>query len=308
NIIGKAVSGIADDLLSSIIMVAGARTVFAPAMNVRMLENPFVSANIARLRSLGYGFVEPETGFLACGEEARGRLAPVEKIIEEVERFLGEKQLFSGVRVLVTAGRTEEPIDDVRYVSNRSSGKMGFALASAARDMGADVTLVSGCVSVEPPSGVNLVPVRTASEMRTAVVQEARKAEVVVMAAAVSDFTPARIERGKIPRESRTLALSLTKTHDILAEVGRAKGGKLLVGFAVEVENETERAKEKLRRKNLDLVVVNNPLQWGAGFDHDTNVVTMIDRRGTVEALPLMSKYEVAAHVLKKAASLRKRS
>ncbi|KPJ59428.1 MAG: hypothetical protein AMJ46_11335 [Latescibacteria bacterium DG_63] len=307
NIIGKVASGIADDLLSSIVIAAQGKVVFAPAMNVRMWENPIVQENVARLRSLGYCFVEPESGALACGEEAKGRLAPIEKIVEELELLLRDRNALSGTRVLVTAGRTEEPIDDVRYISNRSSGKMGHAIASAARDMGAQVTLVSGRVSVEPPSGVKLVTVRTAADMRTAVMAAARNATMVVMTAAVSDFAPARTEKGKIPRSGEGLTLKLRGTRDILGELGKKKGKKLLVGFAVEVEKEVARAKEKLKKKNLDLIVVNNPLLEGAAFEEDTNIVSMIDRRGRVEKLPRLSKYEVAREVLKKALTLRKK-
>jgi len=305
NIIGKVASGIADDLLSSILMAAGGRVMFAPAMNVRMWENPVVRANVERLRSLGCSFVEPESGELACGETGKGRLAAVETIVAAVEALLAEKKPLSGVKILVTAGRTEEPIDEVRYVSNRSSGRMGYALASAARDMGGDVTLVSGPTSVEPPAEMKCVRVRTAAEMRSAVRTAAARADMVFMVAAVSDFTPASAKKGKIPRDTGRLEIELRPTEDILGEVGRRKGKKLLVGFAVETGDEVRRAREKLRKKNLDLIVVNNPLVPGAGFDVGTNVVTMIDRAGKVERLPLMSKREVAKEVLRKAVSLR---
>jgi len=305
NMIGKVASGIADDLLSSIIMAAGGKVAFAPAMNVRMWENPIVRANVERLRSLGSSFIEPESGELACGETGKGRLAAVESIVRAVEALLGEEKPLSGVRILVTAGRTEEPIDDVRYISNRSSGKMGYSLASVARDMGGDVTLVSGPASVEPPAGVRLVRVRTAGEMRSAVRAGASRADMVFMVAAVSDFTPVGARKGKIPRETGELALEFRRTADILGEVGRKKGKKLLVGFAVETEDEVRRGKEKLRKKNLDLIVVNNPLIPGAGFEVETNVVTLIDRGGRIERLPLMSKRDVAKEVLRKALSLK---
>jgi phosphopantothenoylcysteine decarboxylase/phosphopantothenate--cysteine ligase len=310
NMIGKVASGVADDLLSSIIMAAGGKVAFAPAMNVRMWDNAIVQANVKRLRSLGYGFVEPETGELACGETGKGRLASVERIVSAVEAILlgrrpGEKTPFSGVRILVTAGRTEEPIDDVRYISNRSSGRMGYAIASAARDLGGEVTLVSGPASVEPPGGVKLVRVRTAGEMRRAVMAASPASDVVFMVAAVSDFTPSRTRKGKIPRDTGEIELGLKRTDDILGAVGGRKGKKLLVGFAVETEDEVRRAKEKLRKKNLDLIVVNNPLVPGAGFEVDTNVVTMIDSRGKIERLPLMSKRDAAGEILKKTLSLR---
>ena len=307
NIIGKVAVGIADDLLSSIIMASGCKVMFAPAMNVRMWENEIVRRNIAWLGSLGYRFVEPEIGPLACGEEGKGRLAPVETILREVELVFEEKKPFSDIGVLVTAGRTEEPIDDVRYISNRSSGKMGYAIAGAARDMGANVTLVSGRVSVEPPQGIRLVYVRTSAEMRKAVLSNARKAEIVIMAAAVSDFAPVSAEKGKIPRSAEGFTLKLHGTRDILGELGQGKGKKILVGFAVEVKDEVEKGKEKLRKKNLDLIVVNNPLLAGAGFEEDTNIVTMIDRRGIVERLPVLPKYQVAREILKRILALRKR-
>jgi phosphopantothenoylcysteine decarboxylase/phosphopantothenate--cysteine ligase len=249
--------------------------------------------------------VEPESGELACGETGKGRLAAVETVVAAVEALLAEKKPLSGVKILVTAGRTEEPIDEVRYVSNRSSGRMGYALASAARDMGGVVTLVSGPASVEPPAGMKCVRVRTAAEMKSAVRTAAARADMVFMVAAVSDFTPASAEKGKIPREAGRFEVELRPTEDILGEVGRRKGKKLLVGFAVETGDEVRRAREKLRKKNLDLIVVNNPLAPGAGFDVETNVVTMIDRAGKVERLPLMSKREVAKEVLRKALSLR---
>lgn len=307
NIIGKVASGIADDLLSSIIMVAGGRVVFAPAMNVRMWENPVVRANTERLRSLGYGFIEPESGELACGEMGKGRLAPVENIVDGVEGMLRESRLLAGKKVLVSGGRTEEPIDDVRYISNRSSGRMAYAMASIARDMGGIVTLVSGPTSVDPPPGVTVVKIRTGSEMRDRVLSNARAADIVFMVAAVSDFAPQTRHKGKIPRATGELELKFRRTPDILEELGRRKGKKLLVGFAVETENELKNAKEKLEKKNLDLIVVNNPRVEGAGFDVETNIVTMIDRRGGVERLPLMSKHEVARQVLRKTMSLRSR-
>ncbi|MCX5800100.1 MAG: bifunctional phosphopantothenoylcysteine decarboxylase/phosphopantothenate--cysteine ligase CoaBC [Candidatus Eisenbacteria bacterium] len=307
NIIGKVAAGIADDLLSSIVMAAGGKVLLAPAMNVRMWENEVVRQNVARLRSLGYKFVEPESGALACGEKAKGRLASVETILREVELVLGGTKPLSNVNVLVTTGRTEEPIDDVRYISNRSSGKMGHAIASAARDMGARVTLISGRVSVESPRGVRLVNVRTSAEMRKAVLSSVRNADLVIMAAAVSDFAPASVERGKIPRSAEGFTLKLRGTRDILGELGQKRGKEVLVGFAVEVKDELERGKAKLRKKNLDLIVVNNPLLKGAGFEEDTNIVTMIDRRGSVERLPLLPKYEVAREILKKALALRKK-
>lgn len=304
NIIGKVASGIADDLLSSIIMAAGGKVVFAPAMNVRMWESPVVKANVERLSSLGYGFIQPESGELACGETGQGRLASLESILDQVEAMLEEKRLLVGKSVLVSGGRTEEPIDDVRYISNRSSGKMAYALAAAARDMGADVTVVSGRTSVSPPHGVTLVNVRTASEMRERVVSNARGADMVFMVAAVSDFTPVAHRRGKISRDTEQLEISFRRTPDILAELGRKKGKRLLVGFAVETENAVRRGREKLKKKNLDLVVVNNPLVAGAGFEVDTNVVIMIDRFGKVQELPLMSKRDVAIEVLKKSVTL----
>jgi phosphopantothenoylcysteine decarboxylase/phosphopantothenate--cysteine ligase len=307
NIIGKVSAGIADDLLSSIIMAAECKVIFAPAMNVRMWGNEIVRQNVARLCSLGHGFIEPESGVLACGEEGKGRLASIETILKEVELVFGEEKPLSDTNVLVTAGRTEEPIDEVRYISNRSSGKMGHAIAAAARDMGARVTLVSGRVSVPPPRGVRVVSVRTSAEMRKAVLSSARNADLVIMAAAVSDFAPASAEKGKIPRSTEGFTLKLRGTEDILGELARKKGKRILVGFAVEVENELERGKQKLRKKNLDLIVINNPLVEGAGFEEDTNIVTMIDRRGSVESLPLLPKYEVARKVLKRALALRKK-
>jgi len=300
NFLGKVACGLADDLLSTVVMATTAPVAFAPSMNDNMLRSPAVSANIAVLKSRGYRFVEPTFGYLACGRIGEGRLADIEDIVDAVEQILLSSGGLSGRKVLVTAGRTEEDIDPVRFITNRSTGKMGYALARAALLRGAEVILVSGPSELRPPLGARLERVRTASEMKSKVEEHFGWCDVLIMAAAVADFRPSRRAGGKIKKADGPLALELEETEDILASLGEFKGGKVLVGFALETENGVENAKEKLIRKNLDMVVLNNPLVEGAGFGTDTNVVSIIGRDGKVEPLPKMSKLEVAGEILRR--------
>ncbi len=303
NFLGKVAGGIADDLLTTVVLAARCPVVVAPAMDAVMWANPVVQDNVERLKGLGYRFVEPEEGELASGLVGKGRMAEVESILGAVEEVLEEARLLAGKRVLVTAGRTEEDLDPVRFLTNRSTGKMGYALAEAARKMGADVVLISGPTHLEVPWGVKVVKVRSAEEMREAVLERFAWCDVLAMAAAVADFRPARVSQSKIKKQDK-LVLELERTPDILAEVAGQKEGKVVVGFAVETEEEVERGKRKLREKHLDLIVVNNPLVEGAGFGWDTNVVTLIDRNGRVEALPKMSKRELAVKIWRRVAAL----
>ncbi|MGB2697767.1 MAG: bifunctional phosphopantothenoylcysteine decarboxylase/phosphopantothenate--cysteine ligase CoaBC [Candidatus Zixiibacteriota bacterium] len=308
NVIGKIKAGIADDILSTIVISTKSQVILAPAMNVKMWENPILQENISELKKLGYRFIEPGTGDLACGYEGKGRMAEPEQIVEEVVKLLSTKRDLEGKSILVTASRTVEPIDPIRYISNRSSGKMGFAIAQAALSRGAKVTLISGPSSLEPPGDINFISVDNASQMRTQVKNNFRKADCLIMAAAVSDFAPEKTLPKKIKKSQSELVLKLKKTPDILKEVGKRKGKKILVGFSVETENEIKNAKLKLKEKNLDLMVVNNPNQPGAGFEVDTNIATIIDKKGKVHKLPLMSKKDLADKILDKFSALLKKS
>jgi len=306
NIIGKIRAGIADDILTTIVISAKSKVLIAPAMNVNMYENPIFQENMGYLRKLGYEFMEPETGALACGT-GKGRLPEPETIVNEVVKLLTGKKDLEGKSVLVTAGRTEEPLDPVRYISNRSSGKMGYAIAEVAQRRGAKVTLISGPSNLTAPVGINFIPVQKAEEMYSAVKSHFGKADVLIMSAAVSDFVPSIISPDKIKRKDQEMVIKLKPSMDILKEMGKRKKEKILVGFSLETENEIKNSKRKLVEKNLDLIVVNNPNVPGAGFEVDTNQVILIDKKGKVERLPLLSKKEAAERVLDKVSHLTKK-
>ncbi|MGE5252915.1 MAG: bifunctional phosphopantothenoylcysteine decarboxylase/phosphopantothenate--cysteine ligase CoaBC [Planctomycetaceae bacterium] len=304
NIIGKIAGGIADDMLTTIVMATKAPVLLAPAMNVHMWENPICQENIQRLRSRGFHFIDPEAGELACGYEGKGRLAEIPAIVEEIRSILFPQDL-AGETLLVTAGPTEEPIDPVRFLSNRSSGRMGFAIARAARLRGARVILVSGPSALPAPSGVKSIPIRTAVEMREAVLENLPLVSVLVMAAAVSDYRPKTTSSGKIKKDQAELTLSLELNPDILREAGQRKEKRLLIGFAAETESLLANARKKLAEKNLDLIVANDVGRPGAGFAVDTNIVKLIDRSGKIEELPLMSKEDLADRLLDRILLLR---
>ncbi|GAB4390434.1 MAG: bifunctional phosphopantothenoylcysteine decarboxylase/phosphopantothenate--cysteine ligase CoaBC [Thermodesulfovibrionales bacterium] len=287
NSIGKFASGIADDLPSVCFMAFRGPVVVAPAMNWRMYENPVFRRNLDYLRGLGVVEVPPERGPLACGEEGVGRMAAVEAIVEASRRALEGGDL-GGVKVVVTAGPTREFVDAVRFISNPSTGKMGYALARAALRRGAEVTLISGPSALEPPAGARFVPVVTAGEMRDAVMKELGGAHVLIMAAAVSDFAPASKRQGKADKSS-IKSLRLAQTPDILKEAGSRKKRPLIVGFAAEAGDDRRRARNKMLQKNADMVVFNNIAEPGSGFGHDTNRVVILERDGETE-LPLLSK------------------
>jgi len=307
NVIGKIRSGIADDILTTVVISTKSQVMLAPAMNVKMWENPIVQKNVSELKKLGYRFIEPGVGDLACGDVGRGRMAEPEEIVRQVIELLSKQKDLQGRSILVTASRTVEAIDPVRYLSNPSTGKMGFALAEAAFRRGAKVTLISGPSSLEPPPGVDFISIKSASEMRDQVKKNLKKADCILMAAAVSDFQPEKTAQAKIKKDRAELVLKLKRTPDILKEVGRTKGKKILVGFSAETEDETKNAKAKLKEKNLDLIVVNNPKKPGAGFEVDTNVASIIDKKGKIQDLPLMSKKELASKILDKVSGLLKK-
>ena len=298
NILGKFARGIADDVLSTLYLATRAPVVVAPAMNVNMFEHPVVQENLAILRARGVGVVEPGTGYLACGWLGKGRLAEVGEIVDAAMAALARRRDLEGETVLVTAGPTVEDIDPVRFVSNRSSGRMGYRLAEAARDRGAKVILVSGPTSLPAPRGVEVVAVRSADEMQKAVSARVGPATVVIAAAAVSDYGPASPSGSKLKKTNGGVTLDLVRTPDVLEGLGTAKGGRLLVGFAAETEDLLANAKKKLEAKNLDLVVANDVTATGSGFGGDTNAVVMLRRDGGRAEVPLASKREVAERIL----------
>jgi len=302
DLIARLVHGEAPDALTAVVLASGAPLVVCPAMDLEMWRQKATQENVAALRRRGVAIVEPESGPLASGLEGPGRLAAIETIGAAVERALVLRASLEGVRVLVSAGRTEEPLDPVRVLTNRSSGRMGFALAEAARDRGAAVTLVAGATSLEPPDRVKLVRAATASEMERAMLAANQEADVVLMAAAVADFRPARPSREKIPRKEGPLTLSLEPSADVLAELGRARRpGQVLVGFALETSKDVARARDKLRAKGIDLIVLNTAEE---GIGGDTNRVTLVEA-GAQNELPLLSKREVAEHILDRVIELR---
>ena len=307
NIIGKIAAGIADDALTSALMAIDCPLMIAPAMNDRMYQNNLLQRNMASLRDLGVRFIEPEEGKLACGTVGRGRLAETGRIINEVSAVFLPRD-FAGMTVLVTAGPTREPIDAVRFISNPSTGKMGYALARVARDRGAKVILISGSVALTPPGGITFIPITSAADLHRAVMEQIGEAQVVLMAAAVSDFRPVAVSDRKIKKEAAPATLVLERTADILQQLGDMPRKCLLVGFAAETDNVLDNASRKLRAKKLDMIVVNDLLTTGAGFGSDTNVVTIIDRTGATTHLPLMDKTEVAARVLDKVLELKVKS
>ena len=307
NVLGKVAAGVADDLLTTMVCAAiRIPVIFAPSMNVNMYENPITQGNIKKLKGLGYGFVEPAEGELACGYQGVGRLADPEEIVERVLSRLWVKDL-AGERILVTAGPTEEAIDPVRFITNPSSGKMGYAIARAAAQRGAEVTLVSGPTSCAPPLDVSLVRVRSAEEMRKAVMKSFPKATVVVMAAAVSDFRPVDPRRHKVKKQDADLTIRMEATPDILFELGKRKEKRILIGFAAETQSIVKNAREKLAKKNLDLIVANDVSRKEIGFQSDSNQVKLIGKDGKISALPFLPKKVLAHRVLDQIGILRKR-
>jgi phosphopantothenoylcysteine decarboxylase/phosphopantothenate--cysteine ligase len=298
NILGKFARGIADDALSTLYLATRAPVMVAPAMNVNMLEHPAVQENLKALRGRGVGVVDPGSGYLACGWLGKGRLAETGEIVDAAMAALARRSDLEGQTVLVTAGPTVEDLDPVRFVSNRSSGKMGYRLAEAARDRGASVVLVTGPTGLAAPAGVETVPVRSAEEMQRAVVSHVGRATVVIAAAAVSDYRPASAAVSKLKKTDGPVTLELVRTPDILKGLGSAKGGRVLVGFAAETEDLVANAAKKLEAKNLDLVVANDVALPGAGFGGDTNAVILLRRDGSRVDVPLASKREVADRIL----------
>jgi phosphopantothenoylcysteine decarboxylase/phosphopantothenate--cysteine ligase len=298
NTIGKLANGIADDMITTTLLATTAPVWIAPAMNVHMYEHAAVQQNMLTLQRFGYHFIEPGEGFLACGYVAKGRLEEPETIIALLKEFWQEKQLLAGKKILVTAGPTRERIDPVRYLSNFSSGKMGYAIVQEAIKMGADVTLVTGPTDLQVPSGAKVVRVESAQDMLEAVLSRYPDMDVVIKTAAVADYRPKTVHSEKMKKRAGELVLELERTTDILKTLGEKKEQQLLIGFAAETVDVAYYAQQKLETKNLDMIVANDVKAEGAGFGTDTNIVTMYKQSGDVIPLPLLSKTEVAHRIL----------
>ena len=307
NIMGKMACGIADDMLSTTVMATRAPVLVAPAMNTGMWENAAVQQNVKTLRARGVEIVAPVSGHLACGDSGAGKLEDVEVIAERACELLFAKKDMEGLRVMVTAGPSREALDPVRYISNRSSGKMGYAIAQAAQKRGAEVTLLSGPVAIEAPLGVKLVPFTTTQELLDRASELAREQDLLIQAAAPADYRAKEVAPQKIKKQGgEPMTFTLVENPDVAATLGKAKrSGQVFVGFAAETNDVLAHAKDKLARKNLDMIVANDVTRPGAGFDVDTNIVTLITKDGQ-EALPMMNKAEVAQRILDRALALRR--
>lgn len=305
NVIGKIANGIADDMLTTTVMACKCPVIISPAMNTNMYENPIVQDNLAKLERFGYIIVPPAEGRLACGTIGKGKMPDEQVLLDYLERALSDKQDFKGKRALVTAGPTQESIDPVRYITNHSSGKMGYAVARQAMLRGAEVTLVSGKVNLPPVPFVKMIYITTAEDMYNAVTAEFENTDIVIKAAAVADFRPKRIADDKLKKADGMDNIELEPTKDILKELGKNKKNRFICGFSMETKNMTENSRKKLENKNLDMIVCNNLKVEGAGFQGDTNVVTIIDKTNTTE-LGIMSKTEVADKILDRIAEINK--
>lgn len=306
NVIAKIVHGIADDMLTTTFLAATCKKVICPAMNTNMYENSITQQNLNMCHTLGYDIMEPATGYLACGDIGKGKLADLSTILEHIDQVIQTNDLLKGKRVLVTAGPTQEALDPVRYISNHSSGKMGYRIAQAARDLGADVTLISGPTNLQPPHDVNVVHVVSAMDMFEAVKELYRTQDFIIKAAAVGDYRAERIESNKIKKKDDNLQIQFVKNPDILSYIGEhKKPHQIVCGFAMETQDVLANAKEKLEKKHCDMIVANNLKEAGAGFQHDTNVVTMIEK-DKINACEMMSKYEIGRHLLTRLNELHK--
>jgi phosphopantothenoylcysteine decarboxylase/phosphopantothenate--cysteine ligase len=304
NVIGKLANGLADDMLTTTVMASKAIKLIAPAMNTNMYENELVQKNIETLKQLGYHFIEPGEGRLACGDIGKGKMAEPELIEEKIKELLLQKRDLEGKTVIVTAGPTREALDPVRFITNHSTGKMGFAIAEKAAVRGAKVYLVAGPSNLPTPCGVERTDVESALDMYNAVMKLMEKADIIIKSAAVADYRPAEISSEKIKKSDEELVIKLQKNPDILQELGKVKGSRVLIGFAMETQNLIENAKAKVAKKNLDFIVANDLRTEGAGFAGDTNVVKIIDKNGNVQEIPLMRKRDLADIVLDKAISV----
>lgn len=307
NIIGKIANGIADDMLSTTVMATKAEVLIAPAMNTNMYENKIVQNNISKLEELGCKFVEPESGRLACGDIGKGKLASPESIVDKVCDILILEQDLTDKNILITAGPTIENIDPVRYITNRSSGKMGYSIARKAIERGGNVTLISGKTNLDIPKGVSkFIQIESAKQMYDAVIDNLDENDIIIKSAAVGDYKPKNISNSKIKKSDDDLILELDRNKDILKEIGKIKKDKILVGFAAETNDLIQNAKKKIEKKNLDFIVANDLTQEGAGFAVDTNIVKIIDKNGNIQEYPKMKKYEISNIILDKIKMLSK--
>lgn len=306
NVIGKVANGIADDMLTTTVMATTGKVLIVPAMNTNMYRNPILQRNISTLKELGYNFVDPDSGRLACGDIGEGKLASPEKIVDAVvDLFNEDKKDLLGKKIMITAGPTVESIDPVRYLTNRSTGKMGYAIAKMAANRGADVTLVSGPTNIEPPSNIKkLIKVQSAKDMYDAIIDNFDENQVIIKSAAVADYKPKNYSDKKIKKSNDDLIIELDRNKDIAYELGKIKKNKILVGFAAETNDLIENAKGKISKKNLDFIVANDLTESGAGFGTDTNIVKIIDKDGNIAKYPQMKKDEVADVILDKVKSL----
>ncbi|MCY8493993.1 bifunctional phosphopantothenoylcysteine decarboxylase/phosphopantothenate--cysteine ligase CoaBC [Bacillus inaquosorum] len=307
NVIGKLANGIADDMLTTTLLAATAPVWIAPAMNVHMYDHPAVKRNISVLYQDGFRFIEPSEGYLACGYVGKGRLEEPENIVKLAEKYFADEKIapLEGKRVVITAGPTREAVDPVRFFTNKSTGKMGYALAEAAVQLGAQVTLISGPVSLELPKGLSqFIPVQSAADMREAVLSVYDASDIVIKTAAVADFTPKTVFDHKMKKQDGGMTLELKRTVDILKELGEKKQEQLLVGFAAETQDVEHYARKKLAAKNLDMIVANDVKANGAGFGADTNIVTIFFKDGRKRELPMMSKLDVSFEILQEIAAL----
>ena len=301
NVIGKIANGIADDMLSTTVMATKAPVVIAPAMNTNMYENPVTQANIQKLKDLGYIFIEPGYGRLACGDLGPGKLAEPDLIVENIKFLLNKTDELKGKNVLVTAGPTQEAIDPVRYITNKSTGKMGYALAYQAALMGAKVTLVTGPTNLEIPFGISeVIKIKSAQQMYEAVTSRFDEMDIVIKSAAVADYKPKNISDSKIKKSDSDLVLELDRNKDILFELGKLKTKQVLVGFAAETDDLIANAQKKLAKKNLDFIVANDLKQEGAGFAGDTNIAKLLFADGNIEELPIMTKNQLSKEIYDK--------
>ncbi|MEF9990913.1 MAG: bifunctional phosphopantothenoylcysteine decarboxylase/phosphopantothenate--cysteine ligase CoaBC [Romboutsia sp.] len=301
NVIGKIANGICDDMLTTTLMATTGKILIAPAMNTNMYANPILKKNITTLKELGYSFIEPESGRLACGDIGKGKLASPEVIVEAVVSLLIEEQDLKGKKIMITAGPTIESIDPVRYITNRSTGKMGYSIAKEAINRGAEVTLVSGPTNLTPPQNLKkIIKIESAKEMYEAVLENLDENQVIIKSAAVADYKPKSYVDRKIKKSNDDLVINLDRNKDIALEIGKVKKDKILVGFAAETNDLIENAKGKVERKNLDFIVANDLTKEGAGFGVDTNIVKIIDKKGNMTEYPKMKKEEVANVILDK--------
>lgn len=304
NFIGKVANGIADDMLTTTVMATRAQLIIAPAMNTNMYNNPIVQGNIEKLKKYGAMFIDPASGILACGDTGRGKLETPENIVSFVEKFFEEKNIekdLEGMKIIVTAGPTIESIDPVRYITNRSSGKMGYSIASEAVKRGALVTLISGKTEIEVPSGLHkYIQIESAEDLYRAIIEEYDSCDVVIQSAAVADYRPKTYSNKKIKKSDGDLVIELSRNKDVAQELGKIKGNKILIGFAAETNDLLENAKKKISKKNLDFIVANDLTKEGAGFKSDTNIVKIIDSKGNISEYPKLLKSEVAKVILDK--------